>query len=282
MGTAVSVIIPVYNEEEDIGKCLASLNKQSYRNFEIVIVDDDSTDKTLEVVKKFSRIRIFKQNHQGPGNARNLGAKKAEGDILVFVDADMTFEKNYLKNLVSPILENIEITGTTHDSEIVKNNPNYISALWGRIRVSKKNVKEVPVFRAIRKKVFLKLGGFDAKYGYADDQTFWLRDKIMPTIAENTLCYHKNPETLRGTYKQARWIGTSWRERFFVFRLPFVKYVVVLILFILLPFVIAFKSIQTKRRSSFEFRKIINFFSCKFAGYLAGLFRAVYFKEFWR
>jgi len=273
MKIIASIIIPAYNEEEDIEKCLASLDKQSYRNFEILIVDDGSTDKTLEVVKKFKNARLFKQNHQGPGKARNLGANFAKGKILVFVDADMTFEKNYLNNLILPILENPKIIGTTHNNEIVKNNPNYISALWGRIRVSKESVKEVPVFRAIRKRVFLKLGGFDAKYGYADDQTFWLRNKIMPTIAENTICYHKNPETLRGTYRQARWIGTSWKERFSVFRFPVVNYAAVIILFILLPFMIVFKSIQAKRRSSFGFGKIIKYFSCKFAGYLAGLFR---------
>src|SRR5258708_40324123 len=98
----VSVIIPVYNEEEVIGECLSSLKKQSAKDFEIIVVDDGSYDSTLEILQAFD-VRIFKQNHHGPGVARNLGAKHAKGKILVFVDADMTFDRDFVKNLSKPI-----------------------------------------------------------------------------------------------------------------------------------------------------------------------------------
>ncbi|MCW8966769.1 MAG: glycosyltransferase family 2 protein, partial [Candidatus Pacearchaeota archaeon] len=102
--TKLSIVIPVYNEEKYIGKCLESLNKQTYKNFEIIIIDDGSTDKTVEIIKKFD-VHLIKGKHKGTAFSRNLGAKSAKGEILIFIDADMTFDKDYLKNLIKPILE---------------------------------------------------------------------------------------------------------------------------------------------------------------------------------
>ncbi len=205
----ISVIIPVHNEEKDISLCLKSLNEQSFKDFEIIVVDDGSTDNTLGVVKEFSKVGIIKGQHKGPGFSRNLGARAAKGEILVFIDADMTFDKDYLKNLASPIIKNPKVIGTTHELEIVKNTSNIWSRCWGKIRVSKEEAKDIKVFRAIRKDIFLKLGGFDPKYGYADDQSLWFNHKVRPVVAKNAVCYHRNPETLRSVYRQSRWIGAS-------------------------------------------------------------------------
>jgi glycosyltransferase involved in cell wall biosynthesis len=205
----LSVIIPTYNEERDLSESIKSLQKQTYPHFEIIVVDDGSDDKTRDIASSFKEIRLYTQNHLGPGTARNLGAKKARGSILVFVDADMTFDPNYLSSLVAPILEDGSITGTTHGQEYVKNTQNIWSACWGTTRVSPKTAYKVKIFRAILRKKFLSLGGFDSKYGYADDQTFWLRDAIKPVVSKNSVCYHRNPETISQVFKQSRWIGAS-------------------------------------------------------------------------
>ena len=131
----VSIIIPVYNEERDIEDCINSLKKQTYKRVEIIIVDDGSTDKTLNILKKFKKITIIRGEHKGPGFSRNLGSKTAEGEILIFIDADMTFDKNYIKNLIEPFMNNPEIIGTTHDLEIATNTQKEVSKLWGEIRV---------------------------------------------------------------------------------------------------------------------------------------------------
>jgi glycosyltransferase involved in cell wall biosynthesis len=159
----VSVVIPTYNEERDIGECLKSLGKQSFRNFEIIVVDDGSRDRTREIARKFKKVKLILGAHRGPGFSRNLGARKAGGNILVFVDADMTFDKDYLKNLVNPILKDKtgKIIGTTHDYEVATNTQSWISALWGRERVRKEDAHKINIFRAIRKDKFLELGGFD-------------------------------------------------------------------------------------------------------------------------
>src|SRR3989344_6984445 len=117
----LSIIIPTYNEKNDLGECLETLFNQSYKNFEIIIVDDGSTDSTLEIVKEFSkkykRTIILNQSHQGPGKARNLGAAKAKGEIFIFIDSDMSFPDDFLEKLVKPILEdkNNEVIGTTRE-----------------------------------------------------------------------------------------------------------------------------------------------------------------------
>lgn len=206
----LSVVIPTYNEEKEIANCLQSIKEQSYKNTEVIIVDDGSTDSTLSVIKKFRSSKILRQQHRGPGAARNLGAKKAKGEILIFVDADMTFHKDYLKNLVKPILKDKtgKVIGTEESTQIARNLDNIWSRCQGKMMSDPKN-KDRKIFRAIRRNKFLELGGFDSKYGYADDQTFWFKHKIKPVIAEKAICYHKNPETLKSVYKQSRWIGSS-------------------------------------------------------------------------
>src|SRR5688500_5523951 len=99
----VSVIIPVYNEEKYVSDCLDSLLEQT-QTLEIIVIDDGSTDKTPEILDRYiKKIKILKQNHLGPAVARNLGAKQSSGDILVFADADMEFENDFVKQLIRPI-----------------------------------------------------------------------------------------------------------------------------------------------------------------------------------
>jgi glycosyltransferase involved in cell wall biosynthesis len=278
MKKKVSIIIPTYNEEKEIKECINSLKNQNFKNFEIIVVDDGSKDNTLKILKNIKGLKILKGEHRGPGFSRNSGAKKAIGNFLVFIDADMTFDKNYLKNLIKPLLKNKSIIGTTHDYEIATNTHNWISRLWGKIRVSKKNAQDVLIFRAIRKKNFIQLGGFDSKYGYADDQTFWYKYKIKPVVAKNTICYHKNPDSLKGTFKQARWIGSSWVERSWIFKIPVIKFIIPPLVFFLIPFEALFKAIK-KTNLGIDFIDRFKFYNYKFRGYSFGLSRAIYLNK---
>jgi len=281
----LSIVIPVYDEAEEISNCINSLAKQTYKDFEIIIVDDGCTDDTIVLAKNTAEnnnlnLKVLKQDHGGPGLGRNLGSKEAQGDILIFIDADMTFTDNYIENLTKPILKHDDVLGTTHDYEIAVNTDNIYSALWGKIRVSKEDAPNVKIFRAIRKDKFLELGGFDPKYSYADDQTLWFKYELTPTVAKDTTCYHKNPETLRGTYKQARWIGASWKERFFIFQKPIMSHLVSLLCFLFLPFMIIGKVFLDMKKGKMDIINRTKFYSYKFTGYLVGIFRALFLQRF--
>ncbi|MBI2629012.1 glycosyltransferase family 2 protein [Candidatus Pacearchaeota archaeon] len=283
MKKKVSVIIPTYNEEYDIEYCLKSLGNQSLKNIEIIVVDDGSTDKTREIVKKFSKVKLINGVHRGPGYSRNIGAKIAKGEILVFIDSDMEFEKDYIKNLVDPIMKNKKVIGTTHEQEIVKNIENIWSKCWGRIRVSKENAKKVKVFRAARKNEFLNLGGFDPKYGYADDQTFWFKYKLKPVVAPKTICYHRNPETLNGVYKQSRWIGASIDNK--LTSNPILKYFLPPALFILSPILIPIYSIKKcyeNKNFAILIPWMIIFIFVRYFGTINGLMRKIYLDKNFR
>ena len=99
-----SVILPVYNVEKYIGKCLESLSNQTYKNFEMIFVIDGSNDKSENIVRHWertdSRIKIIVQENAGSGPARNNGLKYAVGKYIMFVDPDDWLEPNMLEHLI--------------------------------------------------------------------------------------------------------------------------------------------------------------------------------------
>lgn len=101
----VSVVVPVYNVEKYLSKCLDSLINQSFRDIEIICVDDGSPDKSGEIAeeyaKKDSRIVVVHKENAGLGYARNTGMEHAEGEYVTFVDSDDWLTENYISNLVN-------------------------------------------------------------------------------------------------------------------------------------------------------------------------------------
>lgn len=100
---AVSVIVPVYNVENYLGKALSSLKKQSLKNLEFICINDGSKDKSLEILENFAkrdgRFKIINQKNQGPGVARNNGLKIANGEYIAFLDPDDTLKKDAMEML---------------------------------------------------------------------------------------------------------------------------------------------------------------------------------------
>lgn len=211
----ISVIIPTYNEENVILECLRSLRGQTYSDFEVIVVDDGSLDKTLKVVSSFKskyRLEILKQDHKGPGAARNLGASRARGEILVFVDADMTFDKRFLLRLVKPILQG-QAKGTFSKDELVSNWDNVWARCWNvnegweeKKRHPKGYPDYQPVFRAILKSEFDRVGGFTPG-GYDDDWSLSRKLGYMAQVAKGAVFYHKNPSSLAEVFGHSKWVG---------------------------------------------------------------------------
>lgn len=269
----ISVVIPTYNEEKDIADCLNSLKQQSYKPLEVIIVDDGSTDNTRNIIKNFKDIKLIEGQHKGPGFSRNLGAKTAKGHILIFVDADMTFDKDYIKNLTAPILSGKSI-GTEERFQKATNLTNKWSRCWGSyVKGYPKNIKQGNVFRAILKSKFIGLGGFDPKYGYADDMTFFFKYNLKSDLVDNADCFHKNPESLKEIYKQSRWIGASLANNYKILKIPVLNFIITIILFpigiIAIPVLSIRKMIEYKNYDLFFYYFI--FFAVRYYGSLLGI-----------
>lgn len=106
----VTIIVPAYNTEKYINKCLTSLINQTYKNIEIIVVNDGSTDNTNEIVENFAysddRIKLFNIENSGVSNARNFAIKNSTGNYIAFVDSDDYISSNYIEIMLSCALEN--------------------------------------------------------------------------------------------------------------------------------------------------------------------------------
>lgn len=100
----VSVIMPVYNSEKSIKNAIESVISQTYQNWELIIVNDGSTDKTLEICNEYKdnlKIKIISKENGGPSSARNLGISQSNGKYIMFIDSDDTYENTIIEKMVN-------------------------------------------------------------------------------------------------------------------------------------------------------------------------------------
>ncbi len=126
----VTVIIPCYNIEDYVKKCIDSILFQSYKNLEIIIVDDGSTDNTSKIIDSYDdkRIRIIHQENAGLSGARNTGIENAKGEYICFIDGDDFIHENYVKKMMNIAeAENADVVacgffGVDKNGNVKKNN----------------------------------------------------------------------------------------------------------------------------------------------------------------
>lgn len=113
----VSIIIPVYNSQKEIDRCLESVIRQTYRDFEVILINDGSTDNSLEICElyllKDERIRLFTQENSGAASARNVGIEKAKGEYIKFVDSDDELPDDCLEKHFCNGLADVVVSGFT-------------------------------------------------------------------------------------------------------------------------------------------------------------------------
>lgn len=179
-GELVTIIIPIYNCERFLDRCLRSIEGQTYNNLEIILVDDGSTDGSSKIYSKFKRecarnIRIILQSNQGVSAARNNGLKNAHGSYVTFVDGDDYVDSDYVEFLINEIADyNVElaICGYAFKSE-----QNKVLKESKKSRVIYNNSKDV-VRDSFRTDMF---------QGFVCAKMF-----SMELIKTNNLLFHKN------------------------------------------------------------------------------------------
>ena len=124
----ISVIVPIYNIVEYLPRCVNSIRRQTYRNLEIILVDDGSTDNSGALAEKMAledkRIRVFHKENGGSSSARNLGLSKANGDYIGFVDSDDYIEPEMYERLLAAMLEeNLLMAQISRDEIDEQGNP---------------------------------------------------------------------------------------------------------------------------------------------------------------
>lgn len=106
----ISIVIPVYNAEKYLSRCLESILSQTYKNIEVIIVNDGSTDKSQQIIKtyqkKSKKVRVFNQSNVGVSKARNLGIKYCKGDYILFLDSDDWIDEDYIEKSIDFLKNN--------------------------------------------------------------------------------------------------------------------------------------------------------------------------------
>lgn len=217
---AISIIIPAYNEEKNIKQCLDSIKNSDYskNKTEIIVIDDGSTDKTREIVKKYEDVKLLRQNHLGKTEALNLGTKKAKHDFVVTIDADTIVEKEFLREIIKPFSD--ETIGAATGNSKVQNRNTMLGSfqnveyhLNNLIRHSFSNVFNNGIWffgaLACYRKSVLKKIGFFKKDSLAEDVDIALEIKkggYKVFNASSACGYTVVPKNLKELYSQrARW-----------------------------------------------------------------------------
>ena len=186
----ISIIIPVYNVRKYLEECLDSVINQTYKNIEIICVNDGSTDNSLELLyeysKKDSRIKIIDKKNGGVSSARNLGIKNAIGEYIYFVDSDDWIELNLIEEFVNVIkTEEVDIVRCNHYKNQNENNISFDKTISNK-KVEDKEINEciekivegkipayVPCLIA-KKEIVLKTNLFDEKIVLMEDTLFYI------------------------------------------------------------------------------------------------------------
>ena len=178
----LSVVMPVYNAESTLAECLTRLFQSTLEGFEVVLVDDGSTDSTGAIAAEFPVRVVPSGGRVGPAAARNVGAREAQGDFLFFIDSDVMVRPDTLSRLMARF-EQGDVDGVVGVQAVelrYRNLPSRYKNLWMRWTYLRKQSadQDVPCFyttaAAIRRDVFLRVGGFDQLYGgpSVEDQAF--------------------------------------------------------------------------------------------------------------
>ncbi|MDO9000945.1 MAG: glycosyltransferase family A protein [Bacteroidota bacterium] len=184
----ISVVIPLYNKEKNIKDTVNSVLNQTYENFELIIVNDGSTDGGVEVVNKIndSRIKLFNQLNKGVSSARNVGINNSKYELIALLDGDDLWDETYLEKMIQLTVDfehaslygcasyfrwpNKLITESTYGLEL-----GYRGYLNNYFEIACENTLYNSTSVVFKKKDFLEIGSFNENFTKGEDIDLWIR-----------------------------------------------------------------------------------------------------------
>lgn len=222
MGNRIDVVIPAYNAEKTIVKCLRALSKQTIprKDYRIIVVDDGSNDRTKELALEYTD-KLITQENSGPAIARNRGAKDGKGDIIIFTDSDCEPQNNFLREMTRPF-EDIEVVGV---QGAYLSRQKSIIARFGQIEIEerykllrrKDRIDFIGTYAAAyRREEFISANGFDATFPIASGEDTDLSYRLAESgsklvFSEGAKVYHLHPERLLH-YLKVKFFRAYWRN----------------------------------------------------------------------
>src|SRR5699024_7272606 len=191
-----SIVIPLYNKKAHIKRAIKSILQQTYQKFEIIVIDDGSTDNSYEEIKeiKDSRLSIYREDNEGVSVARNFGVEKANNDYIAFLDADDVWHSLFLESILNLIREypDAGAYASSYNFRTLNNikkaniNINFHKGQAGLVDYFKSTLND-PLISAssvvIRKDVFDTIGGFMPDLTRGEDLEMWCRIALNYKIA---------------------------------------------------------------------------------------------------
>ncbi|CAN5359060.1 glycosyltransferase family 2 protein [soil metagenome] len=205
----VSLCITVFNEEKSIERLLESLEKQTRKADEIIIVDAGSTDKTIEIIKKYSEVKLTISKRASISKGRNIAITKAKYEIIVMTDAGCICDKNWIKNITKPFDK--KETDVVAGFYNMAGNTNFQKALKPFLGIMPEKFDQnnfLPSTRSIafRKKVWEKVNGFDKRFDKAGEDTDFnikiLKNNFKVVRVKNALVDWEVPNNLISAMKK--------------------------------------------------------------------------------
>ena len=218
---SVSIIIPTFDGASRIGDCLDALVKQTAgRDVEILVVNDGSTDNTVDVVTLYSGIRLISQANAGPAAARNRGASEARGSIILFTDDDCVPMPDWLDAMIEPF-EDPEVVGAkgvyrTYQKRLIARFVQIEYEDRYRLMAGLDYIDFIDTYSAaFRRDRFLEMTGYDTSFPVACAEDAELSYRMSARgwkmkFAPAAIVYHTHPETL-SRYLKRKYKFTFWR-----------------------------------------------------------------------
>lgn len=212
----VSIVIPVFNEERYLPSCLTSLMSLSYPkdHHEILLIDNGSTDRTLEIARGFSEVSIHVKENVKVGAVRNYGVQKAKGSVIVFLDSDCVVNQEWLTDGVRKLTA--DANSVIGGQYLLRDDPSWLEKYW-ILASPNRTVRETSLLGGcifMPKEIFQNIGGFDEYLNAGEDSDLTVRLKkehinveIDPSLS---VVHLGNPSRVRPFIARQLWHSSDY------------------------------------------------------------------------